>query len=95
MIVGAWFAPTAVRMRVLYASFSKNVAASCPSGCAALKASTDALRRPSWGAPVRYQMLASPARVWPGPDVPQAASALAPIGAAIASARNDRRETRF
>ena len=55
MMVGAWFAPTAVRMRVLYASFWNVVPWIWSLGLAWLNRLSALVRTPSDGCPERYQ----------------------------------------
>src|ERR671933_258388 len=55
MIVGAWPAPSAVLIFVLYGSFWKVVVVICESGFALLNRSTARCLMPSWGAPLRNQ----------------------------------------
>src|SRR5690625_1930396 len=92
MIVGASPAPIAVRILVLNASFWNPVRVSVVSGLASLKASTESVRIPSCGCPVRIQMVASPEVLSPGPDEPHAVSAPITTGVLIARVRNDLRD---
>src|SRR6266496_5751126 len=76
MMVGAWPAPMAVLILVLYASFWKVVCLSVLLGLALLKRSTAPVRTPSCGCPLRNQYVAPLLPPPPGPDVPQAESAI-------------------
>src|SRR5690348_15478491 len=81
MMVGAWPAPMAVLILVLYASFWNVVPVILELGLALLKRLTVAVRTCSPGAPDRYQYVAAaeppPPLLVPGPELPQAARAAA------------------
>src|SRR5689334_14412572 len=81
MMVGAWPAPMAVLILVLYASFWKVVALILVFGLAALNRFTLAVRIASPGGPDRV-----------GPELPQAARAASVSGTPTANLRNVRRE---
>src|SRR6266536_3716822 len=90
IMVGACPAPRAVLIFVLYGSFWKVVVVIFESGLASLNRSTACCRMPSWGAPLRNQYDAPPLPP-PGPDVPQAESAIE-SGTPAARPRKVRRE---